>query len=257
MRFRFGLPTIGAVLLNVPILWQLLKWLLDWKGRYDAGVSLVSWIPYWGYFVALLVGLSLIYWDRRRAGKKEVTVEISPFALATVASFIALGAWTYYLYDRAQGPITWLMGRPEYPIFSMRGGGDARPLITAFQFSGLNRYDVPIGRVTGKLQSNITKKEHSLYFRVNGTLVRVEETHGIPGLIQFMIIAPIADDPAKFDTLQMPADEFLSQFGDVTLSLTYDGHSFERRFRREELAKVIDGFERNLRRDVSPTITRK
>jgi hypothetical protein len=207
------------------------------------------------YFAALIIGLLLLLWDSRRP-TKEVTIVISPLALAVTVSVIAVGFWAYYFYDRSQGPVTWHMGRPEYPIFSMRGGGEgARPLITAFQFSGTNRYDEPIRKVSGKLLSNITGKEYQLYFRVNGKFIKVEETRGIPSLMTFLIIAPITEDQAQFDSLLLPANQFLSQFGDVTLTVNLDDHSSVRRFRQDELTKVIEDFERSLRRSPEPTIT--
>jgi hypothetical protein len=95
MRITFGLPGLGGAVSSLPTVYQSLRSLLDWKGRYDAGVSVVSatssYVPEWIYPVTLIVAILLIWWDSRRQ-KKEFTIVVSPLAIAVVATIAALGS---------------------------------------------------------------------------------------------------------------------------------------------------------------------
>src|SRR6202030_1033234 len=96
-RVTFGWGTAAGLVLNAPGLWAALKWVLDWKGRYDAGegiLNALSALPPWFYPLALVVGLLLIWFDARRP-RREITVVFTPFAIAAAASIFAVGAWAY------------------------------------------------------------------------------------------------------------------------------------------------------------------
>lgn len=258
MQIKFGLPSIGGVLINAPSLWLGFKWLLDWKGRLDTGAGVMSYLPDWFYAVALIVGLVLIWWDFRRP-RNAVTVVVTPLAIAGLVTVLALAAWGWYLFDRAQGPIVWTYGDGPHPIFAMRGGGTERPLITAFQITGHNRSSGPVN-VNGNLRSNITNESLPLFFRVDGAFVRTDQTNGVPAHADFMIIVPFTDNPTLYDTLLMSTADFLARFGDLTLTVTMDGRRspYTRRFTPAELEKTIDDFEKSLRTNkIEPRITKK
>jgi hypothetical protein len=170
-------------------------------------------------------------------------------------------AWGWYFLDRANGPIIWTFGDGPHPIFGMRGGSSERPFISTLQITGNNRTDEPVSNIDGFLRSNITNKTLPLFFQINGKYVRTIDTNGVPPHADFMIIVPFTDDQAKFETIAIPSDQFLSEYGDLTLSVMFDGRGspYVRNFPRQELARVIDEFEKSLRdsNQRKPTITLK
>src|ERR1700687_2114345 len=76
MWFSKNWPWLLAFLLQGESLWKLLKWALDWRGRYDAlaatyhevgGIgAMIGYIldaPPWFYPTAFVAGLILIWWN--------------------------------------------------------------------------------------------------------------------------------------------------------------------------------------------------
>jgi hypothetical protein len=143
--------------------------------------------------------------------------------VGSLATILATGVWGWFLFDHANGPIIWMIGDGPHPIFGMRGGGSEHPFISKLQISGNNRSDEPVSNVDGFLRSNITNKKLPLFFQINGKYVRTIDTNGVPPHADFMIVVPFTDDQAKFETITIPSDQFLSEYGDLTLSVTFDG----------------------------------
>jgi hypothetical protein len=259
MHLKFGLTSIGGILIGATDIWMSIKWVLDWKGRYDAGASIMSGpfssipdIPEWLYLPLLstcLVLICLKWWDSRSPQKEKIEIVISPLMLAVLLTACALGAWGWFLFDRAKGPIIWTFGDGPHPIFAMRGGGSERPLISALQLAGTNRSDNPISNIDGYLRSNITNKKLDLFFHIDGKYIKTIDTNGIPPHADFVIFSPFTEDKTKLETISMPTDKFLAEFGDMTLSLTFDGNvkPYIRNFSYTELSSVIAGFEKSIR----------
>lgn len=167
--------------------------------------------------------------------------------------FVGCAAW--YFWPSSSSPIVWTFGDGPHPVLGMRGGGDARPLISRLQITGTNSSDSPLMGIDGYVRSNVTNREYPLYFQSNGRFIRTIDTNGVPPHTDFMIIAPFADDPEKFEALQIPATKFMAEFGDLTLSIHWDGGQYTHHFPRAELEGAIDNFERSLRVPIASEIT--
>jgi hypothetical protein len=240
-------------LVTIKRLWDAVGHAGRVKFLYDTAAGTMAWFAGLG-LIAILVAVA-------RRPNKEIIRVISPLTLAVVATILATGAWGWVLFDRAKGPIIWTFGDGPHPIFGMRGGGAERPLISTFQLTGNNRSDEPISNIDGFLRSNITNKKLPLFFQINGKYVRTIDTNGVPPHADFMIVVPFTDDQAKFETITIPSDQFLSEYGNLTLSVTFEGRGspYIRNFPRGELAGVIDEFEKSLRESIlqKPTIALK
>jgi UDP-N-acetylmuramyl pentapeptide phosphotransferase/UDP-N-acetylglucosamine-1-phosphate transferase len=137
MQIKVGLPTLLGGAINLAGLWHLLKWVLDWAGRYDAGRSIGEKLTSfsmsfpWIYGLGIIVGIAFIWWDRRRK-TKEIAVTITPLVAAVLLSVCALGAWGWVIFDRRQGPIVWDFQSQGTPI-SWSTSGDDPIYFSAFQ----------------------------------------------------------------------------------------------------------------------------
>jgi hypothetical protein len=188
MRFTFGFPSLAGVLFNLPSLFQFIKWILDWKGRYDAAESgrgpmteILSHIPPWFYPVALIAGIVLIWWDSKRA-KREITVSISPLAAALFVTVLALGVWGWFFYDRSRGPIIWTWD-VNLPISIGRSGDFIG--VYAFQMKGFNRSDEPITNINTFVRSNITGDVQPLTFTIKGQQIQPDKVT-VPPEVSFV-----------------------------------------------------------------------
>ncbi|MCE9650249.1 MAG: hypothetical protein K8R18_11570 [Parvibaculum sp.] len=187
--------------------------------------------------------------------------KMTPYLVAVVITglFFSAAVGTY-LWNFSRGPIIWTFGDGPHPIFGMQGGGGGLPLIWQLQFTGTNRSDEPIARIDGYVRSNLTNKQIPLYFQIKGQFVKTSETFGIPPRTDFVLIAPIAGhspDTARKEAIR--SDQFLSEYGDITLAVTFDGRGspFVRHFKRDELARFFDEFTNSLQPLPQPAIVPK
>jgi hypothetical protein len=178
-----------------------------------------------------------------------------------LATILATGVWGWFLFDHAKGPIIWMFGDGPHPIFGMRGGGSERPFISMLQISGNNRSDEPVSNVDGFLRSNITNKKLPLFFQINGKYVRTIDTNGVPPHADFMIVVPFTDNQAKFGNNYNPVRSISFRIWrpNFIAHVRRKRSPYVRNFPREELAGVIDEFEKSLRESIlqKPTITLK
>jgi hypothetical protein len=240
MRFTFGFPSLAGVLFNLPSLLQFIKWVLDWKGRYDAASSLsdsgrgpmtefLSYIPPWFYPVALIAGIGLIWWDSKRP-KREITVSISPLVAALFVTVLALGTWGWFFYDRSRGPIMWTWD-VNLPISLGRSGDFIG--VYAFQMKGLNRSDEPITDIKTFVRSNVTGDVMPLKFTIKGQQVDSDKVT-VPPEVSFYLLAVI---PKEGNGISF--DEFKNRFGSFTFTFDYNGGSFIRKFSSGDVEKIL------------------
>jgi hypothetical protein len=240
MRFTFGFPSIAGILFNLPSIFQSIKWVLDWKGRYDAASSLreaggpmtdlLAAIPPWFYPVALFAGIGLIWWDSKRP-TREITVSISPLATAVVVTLLALGTWGWFFYDRSRGPIIWTWN--ENNPLSIGRSGDVYG-IYAFSFTGFNRSNEPISKIKAFIQSKITGEVTPLGFAA-GQLIPAEKVV-IPPEVKFFLHAVL---PGAKDGAGISFDNFRKDFSRFTFSFEYEGGKFVKTFDEAEVNQVI------------------
>ena len=240
MRFTFGLPSIAGVLFNLPSLFQFIKWVLDWRGRYDAASSLsesgrgpmtefLSYIPPWFYPVALIGGIVLIWWDSKRP-KREITVSVSPLAAALFVTVLALGAWSWFFYDRSRGPIIWTWD-VNLPISLGRSGDFIG--VYAFQMKGFNRSDEPLTDIKTSVRSNVTDDVLPLQFTIKGQQVEPDKVI-IPPEVSFYLLAVI---PKGGNGISF--EEFKSRFASFTFTFDYGGGSFVRKFSDRDVDRIL------------------
>jgi hypothetical protein len=237
MQFRIGIPTLLGSVLDCAGLWHLLKWVLDWTGRYDAGhgipeklAGVMMDFP-WFYGALILVGVAFIWWDRHRR-TKEISVTITPLLASVVLTACALSAWGWYLYDRSQGPVVWTWNE-HCPITI--GRTDDVYGVYSFGFSGLNRSDEPISKIKTFIKSNITGETMPLGFAA-GQLVPAEKVIIPPG-VQFFLHAVL---PGGNNSAGIPFEHFRTDYGRFTFSFEYEGGSFVRTFNEAEVDRIIE-----------------
>jgi hypothetical protein len=248
MRFTFGFPSIAGVLFNLPIVLQFIKWLLDWKGRYDAASSLseagrepmtefLSYIPLWFYPVAVAGGIGLVWWDSKRS-KREITVSFSPLAAALFATLLTLCAWIWYFYDRSRGPILWTWDASS-PIAVGGSSDDIR--VDAFQAKGINRWDEIIYPIKAFIRSDTTGQVLPLFFQGNGPVEPSKVT--IPAGRQFTVSASLPPIDPKYSS-SVSRGDFTKVFPSFTFVFEYEGSEpYKVSFRESDVAKHLDRAE--------------
>jgi hypothetical protein len=257
MRFTIGIPSLAGIIFNIPALFQGIKWALDWKSRYDVAVSssdavteLLSSIPFWFYPVALVAGIILIWADSKRQ-TREITVSISPLVLALVLSAIAIGAWAYYFYDRAQGPIVWNFDEGGSPIaWSNTNGGP--PYFSAFQIQGFNRSDDPVTATVAYIKSNLTVAEVPMMFASDIPIAS--------GVIQPHARFTLVSEPGQWRNPPLgSADSSVikREFGSFTFVFKSPQKNYEIRFEERDFDKIVARAARELMRPPQPTVVQR
>lgn len=238
MQIKVGWGGIAGIALNAPAFFASVKWLLDWKGRYDAGASvvtdLVAYLPLWFYPLALVVGVLLLWWDSRRT-KREVTIEITPLAAAAVATILAAGCWGWFAYDRWRGPIEWNFNVGS-PVTWQKVEG--HPLwIGGFQVMGRNRWDEPVLPIEAYIRSEINGHVEPLLLDGGAGYGPVGKV-AIPGNVAFTLRAPLHPTPPQAQG-QLLVGDFLKTYGRFTLVFKYEGGQSVRRFSEDDVSKII------------------
>lgn len=254
MRVKIGLPTIGGAILSAPSLWQLLKWILDWKGRYDSARSLIEGgmfnVPPWVFPILFIAGLLLIWWDTRRK-RREIVIDISPIAVALVATVAFIVAWSWVYYDRSQGPIIWQPWGISSPI-TLNGGGDRTPFVFAFYFIGANRSDEPIEPTRAYVISNLNKKTLELQFGGSDPVNK----NVIPPKAEFNLVAVVGknESPPR-EGISIAA--FLADFASFTFIFESPQKNYRFRFDEAKVSSLLEESTKALTAKPKPHVMRK
>jgi hypothetical protein len=240
ISFRPGL-LLGAGL-TIPWAWKAVIWVLDWKSRFDAGVSIMNaplTLSDWLYLIGLIVGVVLIA-ANLRGRRKVLVIELAPLSIAisvTAISFVAIAAvWGYYFYDEAQGPIVWRW-TPNSPIATSMGTGE--PLwVDGFQFFGKNRADYLIKFNDAFVKSEITGEVFHLNLGGQGVQISGDEKSIRPNSTFILVTLLPSTTPPRSNGIFAAA--FREKFKIFTFVFKYaDGQEYTRRFNESDVDKNL------------------
>lgn len=129
------------------------------------------------------------------------------------------------------------------------GGADVH--VSSLQVLGTNNSRKSIGVVAGHVESQITNERIPILLES----LPPEETNGIPPKCQFWIRALFRDPSAKREGI--PAEKFLSTFGDFTFVFVGDGREYKYRFGRREVRNIVRFFQAESNPRPRPIVTRR
>lgn len=136
-------------------------------------------------------------------------------------------------------------------FLGMFAEGSGPVYITCLQGFGTNKSKLPIHKISGYIESDITG------FRLPLTMegMAPEETNGVPAKCRFFIQALFRDPTSPREGIE--EEKFLQAWSDFTFVFTADGRQQKYRFGRREVIGCINEFSRPLKRLPTPTITRR
>jgi hypothetical protein len=208
----------------------------------------------WG--IAIVIALRGEATASRRGRKRRMTALAGMIACGVgFIVFAGIYFWPRFA-EPARPDITWSFdNNPSAYFLGMSGGPEAAGVVSSFQATGHNNLETLIERVSGYLLVDRNNNKYPLYLVINGTIVKPEETNGIPPGADFTIAIPFYIQNRQEQYIE--ALKFLSDFPPFTFVFEYDGNTYKRRFTRDEVKLLIMRFADDINRSNKPAVTKK
>lgn len=231
------------------------------NGRGDVSIIFAREFPDSNYFVYVTGNKSIDYKIVYR-GKEYIRLKFDEEGVETLKIVCTDAVGDELVKNESKAPShagSEKMRRPKDDLYwdfstyflgmSAVSGADIH--ISSFQVKGKNLMNKPVKHIDGLIRSNINNKGIPILLES----MPPEKTNGIPIDCEFWVRALFRDADARREGIAEAM--FLKDFGDFTFVFSYDGKTFERRFKYDEVYSQIDRFRRESNPPAVPTVTPK
>ncbi len=182
--------------------------------------------------------LLVLWWGVRR---DVVAKRLGPFGQPAVA----LLGWVPLF----RGDVTWYFDHPRlkpgHTFMGMTSRGAEESRVHVVQAMGRSNSDDPVVPSRAFIRSDLTNEIVEMGFVVDGNVVKIDDTTGIPPRAEFTLATPPFPSPDSSYTAGISISRFLAEFGSFTFVFESDGKSKARRFSRHDIEQQVAVFDRS------------